>query len=149
MGSFFADFFTNRILWSVFLSYFTAGLIKIFFNYLGQEKIDFGMFFKTGGMPSSHTASVTAMTTSVYLLEGVSNLFIISLIVSVVIISDAVGIRRAAGKQAQVLNTIVEEITYFRKFRTKRLYELLGHTPRQVLAGLILGFIIARFVFLF
>lgn len=149
MSGFFADFFTNKILWSVFLSYFVAGLIKVFFNYLGEEKIDFGMFFKTGGMPSSHTASVTAMTTSIYLLEGVSNLFIVCMIVSLIIVSDAVGIRRSAGKQAQVLNTIIEEITYFRKFRTKRLYELLGHTPRQVIGGAILGILMARFVFMF
>jgi uncharacterized protein len=104
------------------------------------------VFLRTGGMPSSHTASVTAMTTSIYLMEGPSNLFIVCFIVSVIVISDAVGMRRAMGKQAEVVNKIADEFKYFKKFRTKRLYELLGHTPKQVIAGLILGILIARFV---
>ncbi len=147
MSWFIIDLFTNRILISVVLSYFTAGLIKVFFNYLGKNRIDFMMFFRTGGMPSSHSASVTAMTTCIFLLEGFSNLFVVSMIVSIIIISDAVGIRRAAGKQAQVLNTIVDEVTYFRRIRTKKLYELLGHTPKQVMAGILLGILVANVVF--
>jgi uncharacterized protein len=143
------DFLTNRILISVVLSYFIAGCIKVFFNYVLFDKIDLMFFFRTGGMPSSHTASVAAMTTTIFLLEGFSNLFFVCLILSLIIISDAVGIRRAAGKQAQVLNTVIQEFRHFRKFRTRRLYELLGHTPKQVVVGAILGIIVARVVFLF
>ena len=143
-----AELITNKILISVIASYFVAGAIKVFFYYLRYERIDLMFFFRTGGMPSSHTTSVAAMTASVYFLEGVSNLFVICLIVSSVIISDALGIRRAAGKQAQVLNTIIEEYTHFKKFRTRRLYELLGHTPKQVIIGAILGIIIAKIIFI-
>jgi uncharacterized protein len=135
------------ILLSVILSYLLASIIKVFFNYLGTEKIDIMVFFRTGGMPSSHTASVAAMSASVYFLEGFSNLFMVCLIFSMVIISDAVGIRRAAGKQAHILNTIIEEFTHFKKFKTRRLYELLGHTPKQVIAGALLGILVAWLVF--
>jgi uncharacterized protein len=138
-----AQFFGNHILQSVFFSYFIAGLLKIFFYYLGTGKIELKMLFRTGGMPSSHTASVTAMTTTIFLLEGVSNLFIVCFIVSIVIISDALGVRRAAGKQAQLLNDILDEFKYKGKFRTKKLYELLGHTPKQVFAGILLGLAVA------
>ena len=149
MGSFFPSLFTNHILISVILSYIVASLIKIFFHYIATEELDFMVFFRTGGMPSSHTASVTAMTSSVYFLEGFSNLFVVCIIISSIIISDAVGIRRAAGKQAQVINKMVDEFRYFKKFRTRRLYELLGHTPKQVFGGFIVGLIVTWFIFLF
>lgn len=146
MGGFFPDMFTNKIVLSVIVAYTVASLIKVFFNYLMTEKLDPRIFFSTGGMPSTHTASVTAMTSAIYFIEGVSNLFVVAFIVSIVIITDAVGIRRAAGKQAQVLNAIIEDFTIFKKFKTKRLYELLGHSPKQVIVGLILGIIVARII---
>ena len=149
MWGFITTIFTNRIVISVILSYFVTSVIKVFFNYLAHDEWDLMVFFRTGGMPSSHTATVSAMTASIYFLEGFSNLFFISLIISSVIVSDAVGIRRSAGKQAHVLNKMVEEFKYFKKFRTKRLYELLGHTPKQAIAGLILGILIAKLVFMF
>lgn len=138
---------TNKIILSVILSYCIASIIKVFFYYLGTDKWDLMIFFRTGGMPSSHTASVTAMTTSIYILEGASNLFMICLIVSSIVISDAVGLRRAVGKQAQVINKVADEFKHFRKFKTKRLYELLGHTPKQAIAGFILGFLITKIIF--
>ncbi len=149
MWGFITTIFTNKIVISVIISYLLASIIKVFFNYLAYDEWDFMVFFRTGGMPSSHTATVSAMTASIYFLEGFSNLFFISLIISSIIVSDAVGIRRAAGKQAYVLNKMVEEFKYFKKFRTKRLYELLGHTPKQALAGLVLGILVAKFVFSF
>ena len=139
----------NKIVLSVFISYIVASLLKVFFFYLGRDRLDPMVFFRTGGMPSSHTATVSAMTTSVYLLEGFTNLFFVCLVVSAIIVSDAVGIRRAAGKQAQVLNKMIDEFRYFRKFKTKRLHELLGHTPKQVLGGLIIGMLVAKIVFMF
>jgi uncharacterized protein len=149
MAGLFADFLTNKIFLSVFFAYFLGGIIKIMFYFLGSGKLDIRVFFRTGGMPSTHTASVTAMTSAIYLYEGVSNLFVVCFIMSLVIIADAIGIRRAAGKQAQILNTMVEEFTYFKKFKTKRLYELLGHTPKQAIAGIFLGILVAIMVFRF
>ncbi len=143
------ELFANKIIQSVIFAYLSASIIKILLKYIAYDELDFMMFFRTGGMPSSHTASVTAMTTAIYFTEGTSNLFVLSLIVSMIIISDAVGVRRAAGKQAQIINKMVHDYKYFKKFKTKRLYELLGHTPKQVLMGLILGILVARMVFLF
>jgi uncharacterized protein len=137
------EFFGNHILQAVLFAYLIGGLLKILFYYLGRGKIELKMLFRTGGMPSTHTAPVTEMTATIYLLDGVSNLFIVCFIVSLVIISDALGVRRAAGRQAQLLNDIVGEFQYTGKFKTKKLYELLGHTPQQVLGGLILGIIVA------
>lgn len=148
MLDFFKAVFLNKIFVSVIFSYVIASLIKIFFYYIGTKKIDFKIFFRTGGMPSSHAASVTSMTTIIYLLEGVSNLFMVCFIVSIIIISDALGIRRSAGKQAQVLNEIIKDSWQF-KLKTEKLYELLGHTPKQVIAGIILGILIANLVFKF
>lgn len=147
MSSIFA-IFANRILLSVVFAYVIAGALKLFFNYLLHERIDFMTFFRTGGMPSSHTAVVGAMSSAVFFSEGASNLFVVSVIMSMIIMSDAVGIRRAAGKQAEVLNRIIEEVKYFKKFKTIRLYELLGHTPKQAIVGLILGVIVAKIIFM-
>jgi acid phosphatase family membrane protein YuiD len=140
------EILSNHIFQSVFLSYIISGLLKVIFNYLGTNKIELKMFFRTGGMPSSHTASVAAMTTSIFLLEKVSNLFIVSLIMSIVVISDAIGVRRAAGKQARILNDLIDEFQFHGKLKTKKLYELLGHTPKQVIGGILLGFFLALLV---
>jgi acid phosphatase family membrane protein YuiD len=140
------EILSNHIFQSVILSYCISGLLKIFFNYLGTNRIELKMLFRTGGMPSSHTASVTAMTTSIFLLENVSNLFIVSLIMSIVVISDAIGVRRAAGKQARILNDLIDEFQFHGKLKTNKLYELLGHTPKQVFGGILLGFFLALLV---
>ena len=144
-----ADIFTNKIVISVILSFILANVIKMVFNYLAYDAWDFSVFFRTGGMPSLHAASVSSMTTAVYLLEGSTTLFYVCLVVTSIIISDAIGIRRSAGKQARVLNKMVDEFKYFKRFKAKRLHELLGHTPRQVFTGMIIGILVARIVFLF
>lgn len=146
---FFVDIITHKIIVSVILAYTVASIIKVFFYWLGTDEWNFMVFFKTGGMPSSHMASVAAMTTSVYMLEQSSNLFMVCLIVSSIVLADAIGLRRAVGKQAKVLNKVADEFKHFRKFRTRRLYELVGHTPKQGLAGLILGILVTRIVFIF
>ncbi|MEK6916919.1 MAG: divergent PAP2 family protein [Nanoarchaeota archaeon] len=147
--SFLAELLTNKIVLSVLITYIVTGLFKLFFYYLGTEEWNFQVFFRTGGMPSSHIASVASMTSAIYYLEGVSNLFVVAVIVSSIVIADAIGVRRAAGKQAQVINKVVDEFRYFKKFRTRRLYELLGHTPKQALAGFVIGLIITRLIFMF
>jgi hypothetical protein len=96
-------------------------------------------FVETGGMPSSHAASVAALSTSVGLNEGFrSTLFGATLFFSLIVMYDAAGLRRAAGRQAAVLNRLIEE--HFEDHAgTQRLMELLGHTPLEVLVGALLG----------
>ncbi|MCM2325211.1 MAG: divergent PAP2 family protein [Candidatus Woesearchaeota archaeon] len=139
--------FTNQIILSVIFAYVLASLMKMVFHYLGTDVWDWMIFFRTGGMPSSHTATVISMATSVYLLEGGSNLFIICVIFSAIVISDAIGLRRAVGKQAQVLNKVADEFKYFGKFKTRRLHELLGHTPKQAFGGFLVGILAAHIIY--
>jgi|SaaInlStandDraft_4_1057021.scaffolds.fasta_scaffold72689_1 uncharacterized protein len=145
MGGFLGQVFSNDIVLSVIFAYTLASIIKIFFYWLGTNKWNLMVFFKTGGMPSSHTATIVAMASSVYFLEGPSNLFMVCLIVSSIIIADAIGLRRSVGKQAQIINKVTDEFKHFKKFKTKRLYELVGHTPKQAIAGLVLGVFVAWF----
>ena len=99
------------------------------------------MLFTTGGMPSSHSAAVTAMATSIGLIEGFSSsIFALSFCVSSIVMYDAAGIRRSAGRQANVLNQIIQELlSEEHQLNKEKLKELLGHTPSQVLIGAILG----------
>ena len=101
-------------------------------------------FVETGGMPSSHSASVAALTTAVGLQEGFgSALFGVTLYFSLVVMYDAAGLRRAAGKHAAVLNRLIERSFRHPQDDTQRLMELLGHTPFEVLVGGLLGVLTA------
>jgi acid phosphatase family membrane protein YuiD len=96
-------------------------------------------FVETGGMPSSHSAAVAALTTTVGLTEGVmSALFGVTLFFSLIVMYDAAGLRRAAGRQAALLNRIMAE-KEGRAQNERQLFELLGHTPFEVLVGALLG----------
>ena len=97
-------------------------------------------FVETGGMPSSHSASVAALSTAVGLQEGFgSALFGVTLYFSLVVMYDAAGLRRAAGKHASVLNRLIEGHVRQPQDDSQRLMELLGHTPFEVLVGGLLG----------
>ncbi len=97
-----------------------------------------------GGMPSSHSALVVSLTTVIGRLQGVdSPLFAIALIFSTVVMYDATGVRRAAGQQAMILNRLLDDIFIAHQgFRQERLRELIGHTPIEVVAGALLGFVL-------
>ena len=123
-----------------------AQLIKVITYLCTHRKINFKIFTTTGGMPSSHTAGVIALSTSVALIEGIdSMLFAVSIGFSLVIMQDAAGLRRAAGKTAATLNRLVDE--FVQKNQEVKPYavlkELLGHTPLEVFCGMILGIIIS------
>ena len=111
--------------------------------------MNFKIFTTTGGMPSSHTAGVIALSTSVALIEGFDSLiFAVSLGFSLVIMQDAAGLRRAAGKTAATLNRLVDE--FVQKNKEVKPYtalkELLGHTPLEVFCGMILGIVVPMIV---
>ena len=113
---------------------------KGFSTWSRTGRLNLRRFVETGGMPSSHSASVAALSVAVGLQEGfTSALFGVTLYFSLVVMYDAAGLRRAAGKQAEVLNRLIE--THFRSPQsdTHKLMELLGHTPLEVLVGGLLG----------
>ena len=114
-------------------------LWKGFAFWARHRRLNFRRFVQTGGMPSSHSASVAALTTAVALEEGpLSTLFGVTFFFSLIVMYDAAGLRRAAGHQARLLNKIVaghEDVG----LRKQQLFESLGHTPFEVLVGAILG----------
>lgn len=129
---------------SVF-SLFTAQLLKIFFIH----PINFYTFFTSGGMPSSHSSFVSALAVTVGLKYGFSSdLFAIVTVFALIVTYDASGVRRAVGKQANVLNNLVKHLEG-KNFSTDKqlikedLKELIGHTPYEVFAGVFLGALIA------
>jgi acid phosphatase family membrane protein YuiD len=134
---------TNKIFYVTFFTWFLAQALKIIINLSRTGKIDFRLLVGTGGMPSSHTASVTSLTTCVGITSGwTSTIFMVSLLYCIVVCSDAMGVRRAAGKQARVLNMMMDEIGHNKFQAEKRLKELLGHTPLEAAAGIFLGILI-------
>jgi len=130
--------FSNEILVVSVLAWFVAQLIKVIIVIIKDKKIDFTKFVSSGGMPSSHSAFVCAMSFGVGEMLGYEDpLFAVSIIISMVVMYDASGVRRAAGKQAEVLNKLVYEID--EDLSGERLKELIGHTPVEVVIGAILG----------
>ncbi len=127
------------------LAAFIAQFIKVITYICTHKKINFKIFTTTGGMPSSHTAGVIALSTSVALIEGFDSIvFAISLGFSLIVMQDASGVRRAAGKTAATLNRLVDEFVQKNKEVKpyEALKELLGHTPLEVFCGMILGIIV-------
>ncbi|HEU0079333.1 MAG TPA: divergent PAP2 family protein [Longimicrobiaceae bacterium] len=109
-----------------------------------RRRADFTRLVGTGGMPSAHSASVTALSTAVGLAVGWhSTLFGVAAFFSLVVMYDATGIRRAAGMQARILNRMLEEMHDLHKLKPERLSELLGHTPLEVLVGAVYGALLA------
>jgi len=137
----------NKVLLTAIVGSLSAQILKLIINYINYKKIDFRVLFSTGGMPSSHSASVMSLSMAVGFEEGFkSNLFAICLFFSFIVMYDAAGIRRAAGKQAEILNKIIEDLYAGRK-TDERLKELLGHTPIEVLIGAIWGIIVALIMY--
>jgi acid phosphatase family membrane protein YuiD len=118
-----------------------AAQLTKFLVTLGRDgTVNFKRLVELGGMPSAHSASVAALSTGVGLEQGFqSPLFGVTVFYSLMTMYDAAGIRRSAGRQAEVLNRIVDDLQVSGKVREERLLELLGHTPFEVLAGAALG----------
>ena len=124
---------------------FIAQSLKVIIYLITHKKINFKIFTTTGGMPSSHTAGIIALATSLALIEGVdSTSFAVAIGMSLIVMQDASGVRLAAGKTAATLNRVVDE--FIQKNKDIKPYEtlkeLLGHTPFEVFCGMILGIII-------
>jgi acid phosphatase family membrane protein YuiD len=117
-----------------------AQAAKVILTSMHQRRLNLRVLAETGGMPSSHAAIVMGMTTAVGKYAGASSAsFAIALIFSFVVMYDAAGLRRAAGRQAAILNRLVEDLVHMRGMQEQRLRELLGHTPVEVLVGAVLG----------
>lgn len=118
--------------------------IKGFLSLYKTKQITIKSFIGAGGMPSSHSAMVIALTVAIGLRSGIQSTdFFICCIFSSIVLYDAAGIRRAAGKQAAVLNTIIAEWVDLSHLKPDQLKELLGHTPLEVFVGSVLGLVVS------
>ncbi len=121
-----------------------AQTIKVVIGVFRLKKFDFRLFIGSGGMPSSHAAGATCLATSVGLECGFdSAYFALAFAFAIVVMFDAQGVRRSTGKQAGILNKIMDDIYWRGKIQELRLRELIGHTPVEVIIGGFLGIVIA------
>ena len=135
----------NRILWVGVLGWFVAQSLKLILTLIVEKRLDWTRMYGLGGMPSSHTSVVVSVTVAVGIRMGFNSaLFAISLALALITITDAMGVRRQAGKQAAVLNRVVQELVENGgDLPEETLKELLGHSPLQVFVGALLGLVIA------
>ena len=130
----------HPILVSAFVSGAAAQIYKVLAESIRERRLKLYRFFETGGMPSSHTAVVTALAAGAWRVAGFdSPLFAITFVFSLYFILEATGLRQEVGKQARVLNEIIDELIESKHFARERTRELLGHTWGEVFWGFILG----------
>ncbi|WP_163536583.1 divergent PAP2 family protein [Gracilibacillus sp. YIM 98692] len=153
------EIFANFPLWSALIAIVFAQTIKVPLHFIATKEFKPGLAFSTGGMPSSHSAAVTAVATGIGIEHGASSgLFAVSCVVAIIIMFDATGIRRQAGEQAILINMLVKDFNHFvseakgwkkkgEYEKQKELKELLGHQPIEVFFGGLTGIILAFLLF--
>ena len=136
-----------RFLITPFAAWFGIQLFKLIWDLVETRKFNFKRILGAGGMPSSHSAVVTSLATMIGRQYGVASpIFAMAVIFAIVVMYDAAGVRRAAGKQAELLNKIVETPGLTGVQVSEKLVEVLGHTPTQVFVGALIGVIIGLIV---
>lgn len=134
---------TNKYLYIPLIVWFCIQTFKVICDLIKTKKFNFKRIMGAGGMPSSHSAVVTSLATLIGKYEGLDTpIFAMSVIFAMVVMYDAAGVRRAAGKQASLLNKIVETPGLSGVQVQERLVEVLGHTPLQVIVGAIVGIVV-------
>lgn len=133
----------NKYLYIPLIVWFCIQLFKVIYDLITTKKLNFKRIMGAGGMPSSHSAVVTSLATLIGKYQGVDTpIFAISVVFAMVVMYDAAGVRRAAGKQASLLNKIVETPGLSGVQVQEKLVEVLGHTPLQVIIGAIIGIVV-------
>ena len=132
----------NKYIVVPLLLWFFIQLYKVIYDLITTKKFNFKRILGAGGMPSSHSAVVVSLATLIGKYDGVnSSIFAVALILACVVMYDAAGIRRAAGKQAKLLNKLIETPGLTGVEVSERLVEVLGHTPVQVFVGALIGLV--------
>jgi uncharacterized protein len=132
------DIATSKVLISCITVLVVTQLIKII-NDMHNNRLSWWSLFETGGMPSSHSALVTALTVSVFFEEGISVLLIACAVFSAIVIRDAFGVRQATGQNTKMINEIVGLLKLEKKMKEKKIKEIMGHTPLQAAVGILIG----------
>ena len=147
----FQELLSNGFLLVALSSWFWAQLIKTILHAIVTKRVDFTRLVGDGGMPSGHSATVSSLATAAALVYGLGSFeFAIALVFSIVVCKDAMGVRLETGKQAAIINDIVEAfnvLTSEEKLPDAKLKEFVGHTPLQVIAGILLGIVNAALLY--
>ena len=135
---------SNRVLLAGLIAWSLAQVIKIPLNYVLHREWDWTLLLSSGGMPSSHSALVIGVCIAAGLTLGFDTpVFAVAFVLAMIVVYDATGVRRHAGDQARVINLMIDELLTGHPLAEKELKEVLGHTPREVLGGILLGVLIA------
>ncbi len=135
----------NPVLISALISWTIAQTLKVLIDFWANRKWNWALLFHAGGMPSSHSAMVSATAYAIGWFYGFETpLFALATVFGLIVIYDATGIRRQAGQQAALLNTLIENFSKGREGRQRKLREVLGHTPGEAVTGMALGISIAQ-----
>lgn len=148
----FQELLSNPFLLIGLSSWFWAQLIKTIIHAIVTKSIDFTRLIGDGGMPSGHSATVSSLATAAALVYGLGSFeFAMAFIFAIVVCKDAMGVRLETGKQAAIINEIVRAFDELStgKLTDVKLKEFVGHTPIQVLAGILLGIVNAVLLHLF
>jgi acid phosphatase family membrane protein YuiD len=133
----------NHVLIAALIAWQLAQLLKIPFHFWRAQKIEWRLYFRPGGMPSSHSALMISTSLGIALFHGFDNpLFALSVAISMIVLYDAAGVRRQAGMHAQKINLIIEELLQGHPISQEQLKEVLGHSPLEVVGGTILGIVV-------
>ena len=142
------EFSKNYIFGTTVAAWVIAQLIKVLLGVFREKRFNFRWFVGTGGMPSSHAAGVSALSTSIGISYGFdSALFAVTLVFTLIVLFDAQGVRFSTGKMAEVLNKMLDDIYWKKRLDDKQLKEFLGHTPVEVFAGIALGIIVSLLLY--
>jgi acid phosphatase family membrane protein YuiD len=136
--------FQNKALMAGLIAWLLAQIIKMPLDYLYSRKWNWALLFTTGGMPSSHSSLLTATSLGIGLYHGFDDpVFALAVAITMVVVYDAAGVRRQAGIHAQRINVLFSELLHGHMLNEKDLREVLGHTPLEVIGGILLGLIVS------
>lgn len=137
--------FQNYVLIGALIAWGIAQIIKVPVEYLQTRRWNWALLAQAGGMPSSHTALMVGITHGIGLSAGYdSPIFALAFAISMIVIYDATGIRRQAGKHAELINAMINDLAAGNPLKEEQLREVLGHTPLESLGGILLGLVVAQ-----
>ncbi len=141
--------FHNYVLVAALTGWVIAQLLKVPIEYLRKHRWNWALLIQAGGMPSSHTTLIVGITYAIGLSVGFGTpLFALSFAIAMLVIYDATGIRRQAGKHAELINAMINDLAAGHPLKEEQLREVLGHTPLEALGGILLGLIVAQVTWL-
>lgn len=138
------DLIDNRVLIAGLIGWSLAQVIKVPLEFVHTHKWNWSLLFRAGGMPSSHSALVSGIALATGFYEGLNTaVFALAVAVAMVVIYDATGIRRQAGKHAELINAMIDDLASGHPLKEETLREVLGHTPIEAMGGMLLGILSA------